>query len=573
MMKQNSVPAMTQKGFTLLELLLVVGLLGMLLAGVYQMFDGWMQRAVNRTAAADMLRVQLAADDYVLANFETFKKDAPNIFQEISIADLKTYNYLPTGYRAMNAFKQPIRVFRRNLRVTKIDSAGAPVIDSSGSIVLITTIEVLTLSDNPSGSTIRIGNKRLMDTAQAGGPRMGIVSQNVLAGSTFSGRVSSVFNQWYVQLSDLGPAGYTATADPLGGYLAAYDRVNSEATDANSAYLYRVGIDGQPELNRMQTQLSMNAHPIENVGTVVADKVNVTGNAAFLGQAQGVAAESAQAMTLEQALRIDSGGAGLESRVNMKVTSGACSFAPAGGNNRTIVGGGCHIAGGEIQVISADGNATMGVGTLTADGSMVTDITTDSGVLNAKGISNYISFSGTNMTASDSVVVPRTNVTGGIVQSTEMQTADMSVSNGAIIGAQPRGAGMNNQLVAARVQPNGWDVSSAGLDIGNTAELNGNIYAQGITSSDTMYIENATGSYNDAPLGRTIVCTVYGGRSYCEPSGWTNWPNGIHEYCYNGGANYYRCDHYNASYSYIGSCNHFRSTGASGQAYHASSCS
>lgn len=568
--------AKTTSGFTLMELLLSIGLLAMLLAGMYQILDSWMQRAVNRIAAADMMRVQNAAQDYVLANFEPLKTEPINVFVEMDIEDLKEGNYLPAGYQPRNTFRQRIRVFRRNLEVERLNPDGTVSLDVNGDPAVIITIEVVTVSDNPAGAVIRVANQRLRDTAQAGGPRMGIISNMVAPGMTYTGLATSPYNEWYVPLSELQSAGYTASPDSIGGYLAAYGLVNAEATDVNDKWLYRVTIDNRPELNRMATNLNMNSHRVENVGTMIADRMNVTGNAAFRGVAQGVTSETAQAMTVEQALRIDTAN---EARINMRDNSGACTFTDVGGGNRTISGGGCNIAGGELQVVSGADNAIMTIGTLTADGSVITDFTNVDNTTDSRGISTFENVTGQDMNISTTALAPLVTVTGPTVETIQMQTATMGLAGNANIGSSGE---TTIKLVAAQV--NTGSVSgghartfrSSQLDLGNAAEVTNEIRANALDATDTLYLTSVDpAGYNDAYLNRTVVCTPYNGRTYCEPNGVTTWYGGdFRESCTITGTGY-QCNHFRlvgGVYQYYGQCTHTRSVGASGQAYHASNC-
>lgn len=583
-----------EAGFTLLELLLTIGLMGLMLAGMYQIMDNWQQRAVDRIAAADMMRVQNAAQDYVTANFDVIKTEPAGVFTEIDMNDLRSGNYLPTGYQPRNVFRQSIRVFRRNLQVTRLNKDNTPAVDSSGNPVKITTVEVVTVSDNPAGGTIRVANKRLLDAAQAAGPKMGMVSNMVMPGASYANLATSAHNEWFVTLSDLAAAGYTATPDSMGGYLAAYGLVNTEKTDANDSWLYRVTVDGRPELNRMATTLNMNAQRVENVGSFVADRVNVTGNAAFRGIGQGTSSGTSQAMTVEQALRVDSAG---ESRINMRSTDTAtCTLVDIGGGNRTVSGAACsaagQVVGGELQVVSGPSNATMAIGTLTADGSVITDYTDVDTMTDSRGVTSFENVTGLNMNVSTTFVAPTTNVTGATIQTQQLQTATMSVTNGANIGnaAEP-----TIKLVAAQVNTGGTGnaasrtMTSTQMDLGNAATFSGNIIAEGINATESVYLENMTGGYNDTVINNTVVCAVafpinLHGRAmpsspltYCHPVGRTSWQGDKYREDCTSTSTGYSCDHSReiapSTYQLFGHCVHTYALGASNQAYYDTSCS
>mgnify|MGYP000461564902 CR=1 FL=1 len=581
MKRYTGTHAHRQAGFTLLELLLSIGVLGLLLAGMYGIFNSWTERAINRQAATDMLRLRTAAHDYVLANFDTFSADPPNIFQEIDVDDMKPDNYLPSAYEPINAFRQQMRVFRRNLQVNKIDTAGNAMMDSFGNFIILTTIEVVVVSDNPPGDVVRAGNKRLIDAATAGGPAMGISADLVMPSMTFTNVVASVLNQWSVPRAALAAAGYAATPDTDGGYLATYDLVSSEFSDANDHWLYRVQIDGRPELNRMQTNLDMNANELQNTGTVIADKFLVEGNAAFRGQAQGAAADTAQAMTVEQALRIDTGG---DVRLNMKTPTAGCSFSAAvDGGNRVLSGSGCAISGGEIQTVGeAGGDGRMMVANnMVAKGNVITDFTNVQNTTNVAGISTFDTVTGATMNTSTTALAPTTNITGGSIIAEQYQAGNMSVTNGAT----------SNQLVMARAAPGpAFQFSTNQMEVGNGVQLTGRLAAANVTAdapgnSAILYLDNAQapGGYSDpnmnTPSGaaRQIECVAHtNGRTYCEPRGSTYYlGNTVYDNCWGTGTGY-MCQYWRNTlygWQYYGECTFTRSTGNSGQAYHSYSCS
>lgn len=581
--------AREEKGFTLMELLLVIGLLSLLLAGVYEMFDGWLQRAVNRQAAADTLRLQQAAEDYTYTNYDTLKSDNVGTFTEIPVADLIAGNFLPSGYTARNSFRQTMRVFKRARQIQKLRSDGTVATDSNGVIILMTTIDVLTISDNPSlAGAVRIPNARLLDAAQAGGPDMGVYSQIVIPGSTFAGRITSPYKDWYLDPAGLNAAGYSATPDTLGGYLASFGMVNGEGIDVNENYLYRVTIDGRPDLNRMEADLYMNSNAIEDAGNMVADKVIVTGNAAFRGITQGAASETSQAMTVDQALRIDGAG---ETRLNMKTDTGGCGFtAPDGNGNRNVTGPGCNIQGGELQVISANNDARIGVnGSLRTDGSIITDTAFGNAGTQASGISTFQDVDAANLSASGTVISPLTNIKGNQVATQQMQAGSMSVAG---VNASGNALQVGGSLVAAAVRPGGANTfTTDNMELGNAATITGNLITPNINVTNALQIgtidtnpaggAHAPTNYTDTVLGnRTVRCTYKAANSktYCEPTGTTShtWNGGTYLTVCTIDADGYSCNHYVNSVlpaNYIGACTYTRDNNpANVKATHTENC-
>ncbi|HEY8964613.1 MAG TPA: prepilin-type N-terminal cleavage/methylation domain-containing protein [Alphaproteobacteria bacterium] len=602
-----------QSGFTLLELLLTIGLIAMLLTGVYQMFDNWLQRAVNRQAAADTLRLQQAAADYTFTNFDTLRAAAVSggtvgVFNEIDIADMIAGNYLPTGYAALNVFRQPMRVFARVRQTPRLKSDGTNAVDGSGNPILISVIDVLTISDNPAGLTTYIPNNRLLDAALAGGPQMGVYSDMTLRAANFAGWIASAQGSWYFDPGDLAAAGYVANPDPaLGGYLAAFDIVNGENMDVNDNYLYRVTIDARPELNRMNADLYMNSNQIEDVSSMVADKVVITGNAAFRGVGTGGATATSQAMTVDQALRVDNTG-GLTSRFNM--VSDNCSFTDgnANGLRDLSAAAGCSVQGGELQVISGNSDATMGIGNFRSIGSVITDSTIVAAAGNtfSQGVSTFQDVDGTDLAASSrviggtnvpaTVIAPTTNITQGTLTTQEMQASTVNIFDVGPVDNRGVAVGtlVNGPLVAAAVRPQGANTfTTDSMELGNAATLNGNLVVQNINVNTALQVgridtnpaggAHAPETFTDTVLNRQVRCTykAANGKTYCEPTGDTRyeWPAASGVYYWMRctiGADGYTCDHYKTSIipaNYLGQCVYDRDdSGSSVKATHSEVC-
>jgi prepilin-type N-terminal cleavage/methylation domain-containing protein len=508
----------TQKGFSLLETMLALGLLAILLTGTYVQFDNWATKAINRQAAADMLRLQNAAEDYALANFSLLKSSPLGQLIEFDLTDLSNENYLPSGYRAVNAFNQPIRVFYRVTREPKKDINGVNL----SPVVYVYRIEVMTASE---GAGLGVAPVRLIDAARAGGPKMGVITNTITAnGVIFSGNISSVFSEWSLPLTDFDTAitvsgAYTAAADAEGnGYLGSYGIVNLEDAEASDEWLYRTEISGRPELNRMETDLLMNNNRIENAGTIVVDRMNVTGNAAFLGETEGT-----KAMSVEQALRINGTA---ESRINMKTSTAGCSITVDGGGNRGVTGAGCAVEGGNFEVTSS-GNADLTMERLLGAANLNTDRANFGtnpnpalrGATQSRGLSTFGSVTATQMMeVNEQVVTPATVVTGA---NTIAIPAAVHASN---FQAQTLNAAQTSSANTLNVQ-NLSQRTAAGLEFeANTIDAEGSINAtqtqtQNLTVSGKANIKKIS-NYTDTGAGpRTVVCTTQSGFTFCEPDG------------------------------------------------------
>lgn len=255
-----------QKGISLLELLLVVLVLAVTLAGAAEVFDQFVKKTVEQEVAIETMQLQTAAENYVDLNFPDMllRVVAVDAVDEITIAELITNGFLPPGYTPTSSFKQTMRVFIRRAN----DAAFGEV------------IEVLTLSQGP-----RVDDRRLFSAAGAGDAKVGVIScRNLATGLCNNTIIRSAAETWEVPLADFSTptTTYSATATEAGGYMASYGRVTDEQI-LTDQYLFRVDDPSFPDANIMQTNLDMNNNSIENADIVVVDSMEVANDAEFTG--------------------------------------------------------------------------------------------------------------------------------------------------------------------------------------------------------------------------------------------------------------------------------------------------
>jgi type II secretory pathway pseudopilin PulG len=264
-MKQKT----SQKGLSLLEVLLVVGIASVFITGAATIFDDWFKRSVNQKVASEMLELQDAAEQYVKLNHEFILNDdigAVGDIAEVDIADMIDGGFLSPTYRARNSFGQSLRVFVRNINDNTVGGVA---------------VEVITVSDDLGGDS-RMADSRLVDAATSGGPRLGVISNLNLGPNCCDGNIQSLHGQWSLDLGDF-VAVYNRNPDiNAGGYMAAYGRVTLN-DEIDERYLYRVEVEGRDHLNRMMTNMDLNNNDIINAGTVVSDNMEITGNATLNG--------------------------------------------------------------------------------------------------------------------------------------------------------------------------------------------------------------------------------------------------------------------------------------------------
>ena len=260
-----------QKGISLLEVLLVVGIMSVLVTGAAEIFDDWFEKSVDRKVATEMSELQNAAEQYVKLHMEEVANTrVPNVgdTDEIDVADLIDRDFLSDQYDPRNSFGQSLRVLIRN--------AGDNTVGG-------TAVEVVTIADDRDGIDSRVPDLRLFNAALSGGPQLGLISAADLGATCCDGNIQSAYGEWSVPLSDFSPL-YNRTPDiDAGGYMAAYGRVSMNEV-GDDRHLYRVEVDARPELNRMMTNIDMNNQNITNAGTIVSDNMTVGRNAVLNGR-------------------------------------------------------------------------------------------------------------------------------------------------------------------------------------------------------------------------------------------------------------------------------------------------
>lgn len=267
MMKHNKY----NRGFSLLEVLLAIGVMTVLVTGAARIFDDWFKQSVNRKVASETLELQNAAEKFVKLNMDLVTDTmvtSPGSISEISMAELIDRDFLSEGYVPRTSFNQSLRVF---IRRADDDTVGG------------TAIEVITVGDNLNNRDSRMLDKRLFDAALSGGPKMGLVSAADLGVNCCNGNIQSAYGEWSIPLNRLAGLYSPNPTVENGGYIASYGRVSlDDAKD--DIYLYRVEMPNRPELNRMMTNMDMNQRDIFNAGTVVSDNMAVSGSALLEGR-------------------------------------------------------------------------------------------------------------------------------------------------------------------------------------------------------------------------------------------------------------------------------------------------
>lgn len=269
-----------EHGFSLLELLLVIGVFASIAIGVVEITDNWTQRQKVESAATHLGVVHSAAQAYVEDNFTnieaaalgaggnlTIPIDDDGIGQPFFLKEGGTY--LPANFNPRNIYRQDLEVLINRVSATRLEA------------VVVSTNRAVDFAE-------------MLSVAQTMGPNAGLAVGQT-AGGYNQNDFSGVNNAWDVPLANFAGTGWSV-ANPLAideAHLAAYFEVDQNA--AIDDYLYRVDIAGQPDANRMFTDLDMNNNTMNNAAEMSADFAGVTGNltvqAANMDVSQGYVAE------------------------------------------------------------------------------------------------------------------------------------------------------------------------------------------------------------------------------------------------------------------------------------------
>ena len=255
------------KGFTLLELLLVVAILSVLLTGATVGFNNWFEDSVDRKVSREMKDLQKNSEEYIELNFIDILASIPtlNDVVEINLNDMIAQGFLPENYSATNSYRQPLRVFVRNAQANSVNGE---------------VIEVLTVSDDNGVNATAKDLDRILNVATNGGPSVGIVTDLNIGPTCCNGNIQNVNSTWSVPLSAI--AGYNPNVSESTGQIAVYGRTSQKDVFTNN-YLFRLNVPGSPELNKMETNLDLNGNDISGAGVIVFDSMQSQGSANISG--------------------------------------------------------------------------------------------------------------------------------------------------------------------------------------------------------------------------------------------------------------------------------------------------
>lgn len=244
-----------QHGFTLIEAIAALIILTLLIP-VFVRYQtmGW-EETEQAAAAQQMRQVDQAAEAYVQQNYSTLQATAtPGTPVTFTTAPLIATGFLPAGFRSTNPYGQSYQV-----------SVLQP---SPGDLqVMVFTTGGQTAQNGFMYQAKSVfANQTIPHIAAMVGAEGGYVPTGVVPGQSTT-IAQGAFGGWQVPLTNYPSPGI--------GHLA--DFLYFTQGTLSPQYLYRVAVPGQPQLNQMQTDLSMGGHNITFGADVGANTVTLNG--------------------------------------------------------------------------------------------------------------------------------------------------------------------------------------------------------------------------------------------------------------------------------------------------------
>ncbi|MCE2518380.1 MAG: shufflon system plasmid conjugative transfer pilus tip adhesin PilV [Alphaproteobacteria bacterium] len=238
--------ARRRRGLTLFGSLLALALVGVMAAGLFTIAERHLADMRERRAAAGIVLLTRAAHHHVTDRFAGFL--AGPEFREVTLAELQATGELQAGIPAGDAMGRGRRILVRTDGTSAIDVVVTQVV-AAGDRSWPWRAAASTASGIGHLGTVAPGSSRLT------GPTIDVDV------SAFQGVFQGAPAPWA---------------------LAAHLRLDRHAIFGDQ--LWRIEVDGFPEINRMETDLDMAGHDITNAGDIatrtlaVADTLEIGGD-------------------------------------------------------------------------------------------------------------------------------------------------------------------------------------------------------------------------------------------------------------------------------------------------------
>jgi prepilin-type N-terminal cleavage/methylation domain-containing protein len=360
-MKKN-IPA-SQSGFTLLELLLVVGVAAVLMLGAAQMVRSWATTQSAKGAGTQLQNITSMVNEFVVANWSTLSQ-TDNIMNDASWVDLQTT--LINGGMVDPNTSQILSPIGTPLQIAfQIDTA-----DPTNRI-----FRTIIFSTRP------LPNGKVTAAARQGGAYAGTWTS-----FPDTANIYGAYGQWAENPNILLGAPINLPTPPTQeeGYLVSVFEI--EETQAIGPYLYRDVIPNAPDANSMGTSLDMDGNDITGLNSLETETLSVLDTANFnnmnvTGNTQFPNGITVDGMLVSNGSMSVSGDMNLASPLTVAgtVNTGALNVATLQANQveaASIDTPSLTINNGNLTV---DGNVDLGTGTLTTGTMSATDCVVISG--------------------------------------------------------------------------------------------------------------------------------------------------------------------------------------------------
>jgi type II secretory pathway pseudopilin PulG len=374
-------------GFTLLELLLVIGVAAIMFLGISKITTGWVDSEVSNGAGQHMQRVSTIVQNYIEANWSTLPQTA-DAMNDPGWTGLKSA-LDQEGLLTSGILQSPLNAVLKISFV--VDSSTPP------NTVYRTTIY----------ATKVLPYKRVIEAARTSGNTGGIISSFPDANNAYG-----AFGQWKVPKGNLLPGGAALPCVPSSEFACLVAVISYSQQSLCGPFLYREDVQTSnicPGGNTMTTDLDMASHDIKNAKNV--DMQNLTVNqTANLGTTNVTGASTLNGpVTAAGGMNITGGG---------MTVSGDANFSNdvtmnSGNLNATNVNAN-SIQAPQVQTNDLDAqNLTMNNGTLAVDN----DVTVNGNVNLVGGGGIYAgSVSTGNITAGGGTVLAGTMTVNNTMQ-------------------------------------------------------------------------------------------------------------------------------------------------------------
>lgn len=222
-----------ERGVTLIETLLALAIGATLLIAFARAAEQRANSILEAAASSQLKEVARGAKAYVMDNYTSLRDNAP---QRLTMATLA--NYLPPNLKR-DAFGQTYAVITR------------PVMTGG----VRTGLEALVVAGD---ATRPLSLENIAGVASLSGPTAGFYAQSTPPLQCSGQQICGAYGFFATDTAGFAASGFTTPT------LVSYVEANNG--NAFSEYLYRVAVPGQPQLNRMSTDIDMDGHNINNIG-------------------------------------------------------------------------------------------------------------------------------------------------------------------------------------------------------------------------------------------------------------------------------------------------------------------